>query len=137
MKPTLQCGTRVAAAFAFILLIGCSGDPSDSDVTACVLQSTGHENIGKEQVHSAMGLEYNRTIIDGIQVHNIVPQADNQWLAHVTVKVGARQVGLSKEDAKRTAEMFGWEEKKGFIIKSVDAHYWLMKGSNGFSCSEA
>ncbi len=137
MKKTgFQAGTWLTLACVAVLIAGCSGDPTNSDVTACVLDASGHEKIGKEKVNSAMGIEFSRSIIDNVQVNNIIPQDSNHWLAQVSIRIGSKQIGLSAEDAKHTAEMFGWEEKNGFIIQTFNANYLLMKGSNGFTCRE-
>lgn len=135
-KIGFQVGFRLAVVCIAILVAGCSSDPDKSDVTACVLKATGHEKVGKEKINAAMGIEYGRTVIDNISINNVISQESNSWLAQVTIQVGSKQVGLSKEDAKRTAEMFGWEEKNGFIFQTVDAEYLLMKGTNGFTCQE-
>ena len=135
-KIGFQAGTKLAIACVAVLVAGCSGDPANSDVIACILDAHGHEKVGKEKVNVAMGIEYSRTIIDNVNVKNIIPQDGNRWLAQVSMRVGSKQVGLTQEDARLTAEIFGWEEKNGFIFQTVDANYLLMKGSNGFACQE-
>lgn len=137
MKKTgFKAGARLAVVCVAVLVAGCSGDPNKSDITACILETSGHEKVGKEKVNVVMGIEYGRTFINNIKVNNIIPQDGNRWLAQVNFEVGSKQVGLTKEDAKRTAKMFDWEERNGFIVKTVNADYLLMKGSNGFSCKE-
>lgn len=135
-KSGFRAGAYLAAGCIAFLLSGCSGSPSTSAATACVVEATGHEKIGREKVNMAMGIEYGRTVIDNVNVINIIPQDNNRWLVQVTLRIGAKQVGLSNEDAKMTASLFGWEEKNGFILQDVNANFLMMKGSKGFTCQE-
>lgn len=87
-KIGFQAGTKLAIACVAVLVAGCSGDPANSDVIACILDASGHEKVGKEKVNAAMGIEYSRTIIDNVNVKNIIPQDGNRWLAQVSIRVG-------------------------------------------------
>lgn len=116
---------------------GCSDSGlSESDVKNCILSITGHDDIGVPLESKKMGITYGSTIINSIEVQNIIPRGETENIAKVVIEFGQKQVGVPEEEAEETAKMFGWKFIDGFIAQDVKASYLFSKGSKGWACQE-
>ena len=124
-------------AVTLLSMSGCSDSSlSDNDVRECILNATGHNDIGVELEESAMGIAFQTTIINEIVVENIIPKGDVESIAQVSIEFGQKQKNVPEKAARETANMFGWKYENGFIIQDVKTSYVFMKGSKGWSCQE-
>ncbi|MBR9830074.1 MAG: hypothetical protein GYB41_15795 [Oceanospirillales bacterium] len=131
-------GYKLLSIVALLFTVtGCSNSGlSESDVKSCILSINGYDDIGVPLESKKMGITYGSTIINSIEVQNIIPRGEAENIAKVVIEIGQKQIGVPEEDAEATAKMFGWEFVDGFIAQDVKTSYLFAKGSKGWACQE-
>lgn len=120
-----------------ILAAGCSGSgPSDGVIRSCILDAVGFEALGVEQANVVMGMEIGRVVIDDIVIDNVIKEGGSQWLVYSVMTVGSRELHTTEADNAAAAQMFGLEQRNGFLLQEVAVDYLFSEGRNGWSCLE-
>ncbi|HAA44781.1 MAG: hypothetical protein XD36_3036 [Halomonas sp. 54_146] len=134
MNPLTALTAVAATAF---LLVGCSQPgPSDTTIRECILDVTDHQAVGVERPNVVMGMEIGTTVIDAIDIENVIEEGNNTWLVYSRLTVGSRDMHSSEQDSKATAQMFGFEYRDGYLLQDVEVNYLFNEGRQGWSCRE-
>lgn len=134
MNQLTALAALTATAF---LLVGCSQPgPSDATIRECILDATDHQALGAERPNVVMGMEIGATVIDAIDIENVIDEGNKTWLVYSMLTVGSRDMHSSEQDSKATAQMFGFEYQDGYLLQDVEVDYLFSEGRQGWSCQE-